>query len=276
MSTLQNNYGLLEDHAAAAGETLVDQRAPEVLTKASGDVHVQTDVITVDTAVASTLYQYTFEGETVAYTSDASTSVEEIAAGLAAAHNAAVFTSGALEGQALSTIAPALAANATVTLYGRSVDTTFTTSESDPNLSLASNANSLGDILVFGMGVSAVPGMPKSAEPMTPGGYFVGFVKRFQRFNTDSLIGQSLELGRPRDVVASGLGWVLLDANQDPQPGDAVYVRHTTAGDDLLQGNFRSTADAKAADALPAGRAEWLGETATDIDGKLVGLIRLV
>lgn len=275
MSTLQNNYGLLEDRAAAAGETMVDQRAPEILTKASGDVHVQTDVITVDTAVASTAYTYTFEGETVTITSDASPTVEEIAAALATQHNSQVFPSGDLAGQSLASVAPAVPSGATVTLYGRNAEQTFTTSESDANLSLASNANSLGEALVFGMGVSVVPGMPKSAEPMASGEHFVGFVKRFQRVNTDTTIGQAIELGRARDIVTSGLGWVLLDAGQDPQPGDSVYVRHTTVGSDL-QGNFRSTADANA-DVLPAGRAEWIGEMVElDIDKKRIGLIRLV
>ena len=268
MAILQNNYGQLSSRPAAAGEILAGEGAYDILSRSAGTTSPQVAVITVDTAVNSTAYTYTFEGVSVSYTSDASATLSEIADGLAAAHNSALNA----DGTTLMTQAIAVSDGIDeVTITARELGVNYAVSESDANLSLAITAADPGSFLAFGIGVDD-SGDYEGAELHASGGPFLGVVKRFQRQELYSSESVAFAPARRMDIVAQGLVWVLLDAGVEPSAGDSVFCRHTAAGSEV-QGAFRTDADGGDADAI--SNASWVGGSATDIDGNNVALLRL-
>ncbi len=271
MAILQNNYGQLGDRPGTAGLLLSTPGAEDIASRAAGQVSPKIAVITVDSAVSSTAYQYTFEGVLVEYTSDASATLQEIADGLAAAHNAALLP----DSKTLMTIAIAVSDGVdTVTITSRDLEYDFSISETDANLSLVVTPLSPGSFLEFGIGVDDSADF-ESALLHSNGGEFLGVVKYFQRRELYSAEAISAEQGRVLDIVKQGIIYVLLDDGQKPQAGDDVFLRHTASGSEV-QGAWRTDADGGDADQIPATRAKWSGEAVTDINGNTVALLRLV
>lgn len=269
MARLQNNYGNLSERPAAAGALLSTPGAEDIFSRTAGSPSPKIAVVTVDTAVNATTYAYTFEGVVVSYLSDASATKPEIADGLAAAHNAALLA----DGKTAMSIAIAESDGVdAVTITSRQLDYDFAISETDANLSLVITALDPGVFMEFGIGVDDGADFI-SAELHATGGPFLGVVKRFQRRELYSTQGQNAELGRVLDIVTQGVIWVLLDAGQSPAVTDSVFCRHTAAGSEV-QGAFRVDVDGGDADAISG--AEWVGKSATDINGNNVALLRLI
>lgn len=105
----------------------------------------QVSTVTVDTAENSSEYTITIDGIDASYTSDATATVGEIAAGLAAAVNAEALLSGRMSATAASAVC-----TITALIGGRG----FTLTEADARLTAAtSTANATADPVNFGVAV---------------------------------------------------------------------------------------------------------------------------
>ena len=141
---VQTNYGEITDNPADAGRVI--GKAEHVFGLAAGGGAKKVSTIVVDTAANLTEYVYSCGGGTVTFTSDASGTKIEIAAGLAAAHNAL-----AASGSVAFAVSDGVD---TVTITGREAGDDFAISESDGNLTLAAvTAASSGSAIPFGIGV---------------------------------------------------------------------------------------------------------------------------
>ena len=105
----------------------------------------QVSTVTVDTAADSSVYTITIDGMDVSYTSDASATPTEIAAGLAAAIVADPLTNG---------LVTATAAVAVLTITSRLGGRAFTLTTADARLTIATTtANAVAADVPFGVGV---------------------------------------------------------------------------------------------------------------------------
>ena len=163
---VQTNYGDITDNAADAGKSIGIAAPDNVFGLGAGGGAKKVSAIVVDTAANDTAYTYTCNGGTVTFTSDASGTKIEIAAGLAAAHNALTLA---------SSVAFAVSDGVdTVTITAREINDDFSISETDGNLSLSTTtAASAGSAIPFGIGVQrtsfATTGLPSlgTAKVMT-------------------------------------------------------------------------------------------------------------
>ena len=143
---VQTAYGDITDNAADAGKSIGIASPDNVFALSAGGGAKKVNTIVVDTAANLTAYTYTYNAGVVTFTSDASGTKIEIAAGLADAHNA--LSASASAGFAVSDGVD------TVTITAREVNDDVSVSESDANLTLATTtAASAGSAIPFGIGV---------------------------------------------------------------------------------------------------------------------------
>lgn len=195
---------------------------------------------TISTAVASTAYTIVVAGQTIVYTSGATTSKPAIRDGLIAAVIANAI--------AVAVAFPNPTASDKFTLTQVQIGTDFTATEADANIAtpVVLQAFAATQPIPFGYGVvlSSLGG-DNVMLPTATGQKFRGVCERVHCL-TDPLhsILDGAKPGATLSLIHEGLVWVPVD--QAVAVGDPVFLRHTSG----VPGTFRMDADTANADAI--------------------------
>lgn len=217
---------------------------------------------TVDTASASTAYQFEIDGKPVKYTSLGTTSISAIRDGLIAA------------GRAIEDLEKKVAFNVEsansliVTAVEPGVG--FTPTETDANLSNAAvQANVTTEPIPFGRAVvRGTAGERSGTLPSATGQRFEGVSERIHSgvdpVNADA--GEYVPFSN-MTIGYRGTWWV--EVEEAVSLADNVFFRHTAGAGGTILGQFRTDADTASADQV--SNARWMSET----DGPGIALLAL-
>lgn len=118
-----------------------------------------------------------------------------------------------------------------------------------------SRANGEGSEIPFGIMLTTGTDPYKEAElPDAAGDDALGVVVHRHHTNTDATGDDAVEDNEDMDVLSRGRVWVLVEEQVDP--GDDVYFRHTANGGNTQLGAFRQDADT--ANATQVTGARWI------------------